>query len=128
MLCLALLNRWGVIQVLFLFWERLSNNPDCKGWKDTKRNQIEISVLEGVLVESLILINPFSSFLTAGFCANRSILVLNKTDLLPQVQRQKLDSKLRRISGLPPVCLISCHTNEGVQDFLTVLHSSVKNL
>ncbi|KAM9358283.1 5-taurinomethyluridine-[tRNA] synthase subunit GTPB3, mitochondrial [Symphorus nematophorus] len=58
----------------------------------------------------------------------RCLLVLNKTDLLPQEQRQKLDVELRQVSGLPPVCLISCHTNEGLQDFLTELHSSVKTL
>ncbi|XP_041791797.1 tRNA modification GTPase GTPBP3, mitochondrial isoform X2 [Chelmon rostratus] len=59
---------------------------------------------------------------------DRSLLVLNKIDLLPQEQRLKLDRELSRVSGLPPVCLISCHTNEGLQDFLTVLHSSVKTL
>ncbi|KAI3368195.1 hypothetical protein L3Q82_007922 [Scortum barcoo] len=62
------------------------------------------------------------------FPEDRFLLVLNKTDLLPQEKRQKLDEELRRISGLPPVCLISCLSNEGVQNFLTVLHSSVKTL
>uniref|UniRef100_A0A3B4WFV3 GTP binding protein 3, mitochondrial n=1 Tax=Seriola lalandi dorsalis TaxID=1841481 RepID=A0A3B4WFV3_SERLL len=56
------------------------------------------------------------------------LLVLNKTDLLPDDQRQKLDRELRQVSELPPVCLISCHTDEGLQDFLTVLHSNVKTL
>ncbi|XP_030288026.1 5-taurinomethyluridine-[tRNA] synthase subunit GTPB3, mitochondrial isoform X1 [Sparus aurata] len=59
---------------------------------------------------------------------DRCLLVLNKTDLLPQEQRQKLARELGRVSGLPPVSLISCHTDEGLQDFLTVLHSSVKTL
>ncbi|XP_073333359.1 tRNA modification GTPase GTPBP3, mitochondrial isoform X2 [Pagrus major] len=59
---------------------------------------------------------------------DRCLLVLNKMDLLPQEQRQKLVRELRRVSGLPPVSLISCHTDEGLQDFLTVLHSSVKTL
>ncbi|XP_035863444.1 tRNA modification GTPase GTPBP3, mitochondrial isoform X3 [Sander lucioperca] len=59
---------------------------------------------------------------------DRFLLVLNKTDMLPEEQRLKLDRELRRVSGLPPVCLISCHTNAGLQDFLTVLHSSVKTL
>eukprot|EP00066_Takifugu_rubripes_P028391 XP_011617657.1 PREDICTED: tRNA modification GTPase GTPBP3, mitochondrial [Takifugu rubripes] len=62
------------------------------------------------------------------FPVDRVLLVLNKTDLLPQVQRQNLDRELERVSGLPPVCLISCHTDDGLQDFLTVLHSSVRNL
>ncbi|CAI5635517.1 unnamed protein product [Oreochromis niloticus] len=58
----------------------------------------------------------------------RCLLVLNKADLLPEKQRQKLDMELRGVSGLPAVCLISCQTNEGLKDFLTVLHSSVKTL
>lgn len=53
---------------------------------------------------------------------------MNKADLLPEKQRQKLDTELRGVSGLPAVCLISCQTNEGLKDFLTVLHSSVKTL
>ncbi|XP_059198037.1 tRNA modification GTPase GTPBP3, mitochondrial isoform X2 [Centropristis striata] len=62
------------------------------------------------------------------FSADRFLLVLNKTDLLPEEQRLKLHRELRLVSGLPPVSLISCHTNKGLQDFLTVLHSSVKTL
>ncbi|XP_041863199.1 tRNA modification GTPase GTPBP3, mitochondrial [Melanotaenia boesemani] len=58
----------------------------------------------------------------------RCLLVLNKTDLLPETQRQKLDRELRRVCVLPPVSLISCQTNEGLKDFLTVLHSTVRTL
>jgi len=57
-----------------------------------------------------------------------SLLVLNKTDLLPEAQRLALDRELRGVSGLPPVCHISCLTSEGLQDFLSVLHASVKTL
>ncbi|XP_008404773.1 5-taurinomethyluridine-[tRNA] synthase subunit GTPB3, mitochondrial isoform X1 [Poecilia reticulata] len=60
--------------------------------------------------------------------AGRCLLVLNKTDLLPEAQREKLNLGLRRVSGLPPVCLISCQTNEGLKDFLTVLQSSIKTM
>lgn len=60
--------------------------------------------------------------------SDRVLLVLNKTDLLPEEQRQQLDGELRRASGLPPVCLLSCHTSQGLQDFLAVLHSSVQRL
>ncbi|XP_060890117.1 tRNA modification GTPase GTPBP3, mitochondrial isoform X1 [Labrus mixtus] len=62
------------------------------------------------------------------FPTDRFLLVLNKTDLLPEEQRQKLDRELRQVSGLPPVCLISCHSNDGLQDFITALHSRVKTL
>ncbi|KAM3876324.1 5-taurinomethyluridine-[tRNA] synthase subunit GTPB3, mitochondrial [Diretmus argenteus] len=56
------------------------------------------------------------------------LLVLNKTDLVPDEQRQRMEKELRCFSSLPPVCVISCQTNEGVQDFLKVLHSRVKAL
>ncbi|XP_069009362.1 tRNA modification GTPase GTPBP3, mitochondrial [Embiotoca jacksoni] len=59
---------------------------------------------------------------------DRCLLVLNKVDLLPEKPRQKLDRELRAVSGLPSVCLISCQTNQGLKDFLTVLHSHVKTL
>lgn len=60
--------------------------------------------------------------------AGRVLLVLNKTDLLSRVQRQHLDRELGRVPGLPPVCLISCHTDEGLQDFLAALSTAVRNL
>lgn len=75
--------------------------------------------------------NPFphcSTRVSVLVPADRVLLVLNKADLLPQDQRQNLDGELGRVSGLPPVCLISCHTAEGLQDFLAALHSAVRNL
>ncbi|XP_034036017.1 tRNA modification GTPase GTPBP3, mitochondrial isoform X2 [Thalassophryne amazonica] len=64
----------------------------------------------------------------AVFSTDRCLLVLNKTDLLPEERRQMLDAELTQASGLPPVCLISCHTNDGLKNFLTALHNSVKTL
>ncbi|KAM9849388.1 5-taurinomethyluridine-[tRNA] synthase subunit GTPB3, mitochondrial [Aulostomus maculatus] len=60
--------------------------------------------------------------------SNRCLLVLNKADLLSEEQKVKLKKELQQMSGLPPVCLISCHTEEGLQEFLTLLHSNVKTL
>ncbi|XP_026179583.1 5-taurinomethyluridine-[tRNA] synthase subunit GTPB3, mitochondrial isoform X3 [Mastacembelus armatus] len=80
------------------------------------------------LWEHLRSILPTQEQTDTAFSADRYLLVLNKTDLLPEDQRQRLGRELRQVSGFPPVCLISCHTNEGLQDFLTVLHSSVKTL
>ncbi|XP_024909257.1 5-taurinomethyluridine-[tRNA] synthase subunit GTPB3, mitochondrial [Cynoglossus semilaevis] len=60
--------------------------------------------------------------------ADRCLVVLNKTDLLPEGERQQLDREVRQVSGLPPVCLISCHTTEGLQLFLTQLQSNLKTL
>ncbi|XP_037325502.2 tRNA modification GTPase GTPBP3, mitochondrial [Pungitius pungitius] len=62
------------------------------------------------------------------FPEDRFLLVLNKRDLLPEGNGLKLDRELRLVSGLPPVCQISCITTEGLQDFLAVLHNSVRTL
>nr|XP_057928327.1 tRNA modification GTPase GTPBP3, mitochondrial [Doryrhamphus excisus] len=63
----------------------------------------------------------------AAFRSDRCLLVLNKVDLLPEEQRQTLKRELGSISRMP-LCVMSCHTNEGLQDFLTTLHSRVKTL
>ncbi|XP_061634632.1 tRNA modification GTPase GTPBP3, mitochondrial isoform X1 [Phyllopteryx taeniolatus] len=60
--------------------------------------------------------------------SDRFLVVLNKVDLLPEEQRDMLKMKFGCIAGLPPVCVLSCHTNEGLQDFLTTLHGRVKTL
>ncbi|TNN35600.1 tRNA modification GTPase GTPBP3, mitochondrial [Liparis tanakae] len=57
-----------------------------------------------------------------------SLLVLNKTDLLPEAQRLALARGLGGVPGLPPVCHLSCLTSAGLQDFLSVLHATVKTL
>ncbi|XP_040926410.1 tRNA modification GTPase GTPBP3, mitochondrial isoform X2 [Betta splendens] len=62
------------------------------------------------------------------FSADKCLLVLNKTDLLPEDGRLTLERELRRVPGLPPICLVSCHTSEGLQGFLTELHGRVKTL
>ncbi|XP_044217071.1 tRNA modification GTPase GTPBP3, mitochondrial isoform X1 [Thunnus albacares] len=80
------------------------------------------------LEEHLRSVLPSQEQCQTAFPVDRCLLVLNKTDLLPEEQRKTLDRELRQISGLPPVCLVSCHTNDGLHDFLTVLHSSVKTL
>ncbi|XP_061153556.1 tRNA modification GTPase GTPBP3, mitochondrial isoform X1 [Syngnathus typhle] len=64
----------------------------------------------------------------ADLPSDRFLVVLNKADLLPEQQRQMLKVNFGCISGLPQVCVISCHTNEGLQDFLATLHSRVKTL
>ncbi|XP_054645710.1 tRNA modification GTPase GTPBP3, mitochondrial [Dunckerocampus dactyliophorus] len=58
---------------------------------------------------------------------DKCLLVLNKVDLLPEEQRRMLKMELGSISRLP-LCVMSCRTNEGLQDFLTTLHSRVKTL
>ncbi|XP_071202500.1 tRNA modification GTPase GTPBP3, mitochondrial isoform X3 [Salvelinus alpinus] len=60
--------------------------------------------------------------------SDRVLLVLNKSDLVPEEQRERTEGELRESSGLPPACFLSCYTSTGLEDFLTVLQSRVKTL
>ncbi|XP_055799714.1 tRNA modification GTPase GTPBP3, mitochondrial isoform X3 [Salvelinus fontinalis] len=60
--------------------------------------------------------------------SDRVLLVLNKSDLVPEEQRERTEGELREITGLPPACFLSCYTSTGLEDFLTVLQSRVKTL
>lgn len=63
-----------------------------------------------------------------SYQTERCMLVLNKLDLLTEERRQRLESDLNTSRGLPCVCYVSCHTNEGLQHFITQLHNRVKDL
>ncbi|XP_076134519.1 5-taurinomethyluridine-[tRNA] synthase subunit GTPB3, mitochondrial [Alosa pseudoharengus] len=56
------------------------------------------------------------------------LLVLNKSDLLSKEQCRSIQSALRESSDLPPACLLSCHTNGGVNGFLSALKNAVQIL
>lgn len=60
--------------------------------------------------------------------AERRVLVLNKLDLLSEWSRQKLQTELTSWAAPPSVCTVSCHSKEGLQDFLAELHNRVKHL
>ncbi|XP_036834677.1 tRNA modification GTPase GTPBP3, mitochondrial isoform X1 [Oncorhynchus mykiss] len=60
--------------------------------------------------------------------SDRVLLVLNKSDLVPEEQRERTEGELRERPGLPPACFLSCSTSTGLEDFLTVLQSRVKTL
>ncbi|XP_029506902.1 tRNA modification GTPase GTPBP3, mitochondrial isoform X1 [Oncorhynchus nerka] len=60
--------------------------------------------------------------------SDRVLLVLNKSDLVPEGQRERTEGELRERPGLPPACFLSCSTSTGLEDFLTVLQSRVKTL
>lgn len=60
--------------------------------------------------------------------SDRVLLVLNKSDLVPEEQRERTEGELRESPGLPPACFLSCYTSTGLEDFLTVLQSRVKTL
>lgn len=77
-----------------------------------------------------LLKNHLSSVISTqeSYRTDRCILVLNKLDLLTEERRQRLEADLNTLTGLPTVCCISCHTNEGLQYFITQLHNRVKDL
>ncbi|MBN3317106.1 GTPB3 GTPase, partial [Atractosteus spatula] len=64
-----------------------------------------------------------------GSGLGRCLLVLNKTDLLTGEQVDGLRGVLSpRPEGLPPVCLLSCRTGDGLGDFLGVLQEQVETM
>ncbi|KAK7888887.1 hypothetical protein WMY93_024447 [Mugilogobius chulae] len=58
----------------------------------------------------------------------QSMVVLNKLDLLTEQRRQRLLTDLSLWTDPPCVCCVSCHTREGLQDFLSQLHLRVRHL
>ncbi|MBN3303004.1 GTPB3 GTPase, partial [Amia calva] len=63
-----------------------------------------------------------------GADPRRCLLVLNKTDLLTGEQVDSLQGVLSQSSGLPPICLLSCQTGDGLEGFLEVLQKDVKTM
>ncbi|XP_072260690.1 tRNA modification GTPase GTPBP3, mitochondrial isoform X3 [Pyxicephalus adspersus] len=55
------------------------------------------------------------------------IIVLNKMDLLSQ-ENLSSTHKLIQQHGLPPICLLSCHTGEGVEEFLRILKQTLETM
>ncbi|KAJ8374691.1 hypothetical protein SKAU_G00052710 [Synaphobranchus kaupii] len=58
----------------------------------------------------------------------RCLLVINKSDLLTDEQVAKIQTVLSQAEELPPVCLMSCHTGHGLDDFMEALLKQVKTL
>ncbi|KAJ8408304.1 hypothetical protein AAFF_G00257180 [Aldrovandia affinis] len=63
-----------------------------------------------------------------GAALPRCLLVLNKTDLLTAEQVAGTQSALGEAEGLPPACLLSCQTGDGLDDFVGALRKHVKAL
>uniref|UniRef100_A0A8C7IMY3 GTP binding protein 3, mitochondrial n=1 Tax=Oncorhynchus kisutch TaxID=8019 RepID=A0A8C7IMY3_ONCKI len=74
---------------------------------------------------STVLPSPEAGMTAAS---DKVLLVLNKSDLVPEEQRERTEGELRERPGLPPACFLSCSTSTGLEDFLTVLQSRVKTL
>ncbi|XP_053714266.1 tRNA modification GTPase GTPBP3, mitochondrial isoform X1 [Synchiropus splendidus] len=91
---------------------------------DSTQLPVNNQQLKSFLQQHLSTVLPSSE----GQMVRRCLLILNKADLLPGEHRLQLRMELGRLSGLPPVSLISCHTSDGLQDFLKALHRSVKTL
>ncbi|KAJ8278645.1 hypothetical protein COCON_G00057110 [Conger conger] len=58
----------------------------------------------------------------------RSLLVLNKSDLLTAEHAAEVQSALDGAQGLPPSCLLSCQTGQGLDGFMEALEKQVKTL
>ncbi|XP_056374197.1 tRNA modification GTPase GTPBP3, mitochondrial [Hyla sarda] len=85
-----------------------------------------IDVCNGLLSRETLLAqlqNIYSSFQGDG--PRNVILALNKVDLLSQESIVYLE-KLCQESGLLPVCLLSCHTGEGISKFLGILRDHLE--
>lgn len=58
----------------------------------------------------------------------RCLLVLNKRDLLSMRTVGSLQKSISQAEGLPPASLVSCHTGEGLDDFLEVFQDRMSTL
>ncbi|XP_062869076.1 tRNA modification GTPase GTPBP3, mitochondrial [Trichomycterus rosablanca] len=58
----------------------------------------------------------------------KCLLILNKSDLLHDDHISVVQKTLQQASNLVPVCILSCHSRDGLHDFLTLLQDRVKTL
>ncbi|XP_066460605.1 tRNA modification GTPase GTPBP3, mitochondrial isoform X2 [Eleutherodactylus coqui] len=85
-----------------------------------------IDVSDGLLSREAPLAHLQNLFSSLQGDGHRSVVVaLNKVDLLSQESIVGI-KQLYQESGLPPVCLLSCHTGEGIGNFLRVLRDRLK--
>ncbi len=56
------------------------------------------------------------------------ILILNKSDLISAEHKCSMQAALEEAAHVPPACLLSCHTKDGLQDLLMALQNRLKTL
>uniref|UniRef100_A0A3Q3K8W7 TrmE-type G domain-containing protein n=1 Tax=Monopterus albus TaxID=43700 RepID=A0A3Q3K8W7_MONAL len=124
----------GGFPVLLTDTAGLRDSPDLVEREGVRRarERVEQADLTLVVVDCAHL--PSDAQEAAAFLLAHLKSILPETGMIPpylSLSDSQLSLKAfqtQRVCGLPPVCLISCHTNEGLQDFVTVLHNSVKTL
>ncbi|XP_072011785.1 tRNA modification GTPase GTPBP3, mitochondrial isoform X2 [Engystomops pustulosus] len=85
-----------------------------------------IDVSDGLLSQEMILANLQNLYPSLQEDGPRSIIVaLNKVDLLSQERIVNLE-KLCQEHRLPTLCLMSCHTGEGISNFLRILRDHLE--
>ncbi|NP_001018605.1 tRNA modification GTPase GTPBP3, mitochondrial precursor [Danio rerio] len=56
------------------------------------------------------------------------ILILNESDLVSAEQQRSIQTSLQELSGAPSACFLSCHSRDGLEELLTLLHNTLKTL
>nr|AIL25244.1 mitochondrial GTP binding protein 3 [Danio rerio] len=56
------------------------------------------------------------------------ILILNKSDLVSAEQQRSIQTSLQELSDAPSACFLSCHSRDGLEELLTLLHNTLKTL
>ncbi|KAJ8277404.1 hypothetical protein GJAV_G00074790 [Gymnothorax javanicus] len=78
------------------------------------------------------LLDYLKSFLSGGedleAAVRHCILVLNKSDLLAEGRVARIRSVLSQAKGLPPICIMSCQTGHGLEEFMEALQKQVQTL
>ncbi|XP_053321737.1 tRNA modification GTPase GTPBP3, mitochondrial isoform X2 [Spea bombifrons] len=116
---------------------RASDDPvEMEGIRRAKERQGDADILVVVIDASEVplnkdaLLNHWQSLLCSTSQAENLgdvIIVLNKVDLLTQSALISLQ-ELCEGPKIPPVCFLSCHTGQGVSDFLDILQGSLENI
>ncbi|KAF3690713.1 tRNA modification GTPase GTPBP3, mitochondrial GTP-binding protein 3 Precursor [Channa argus] len=90
------------------------------------RERVEQADLTLVVVDCAHV--PSDAQQAAAFLQGQLRSVLPSQEQPVPRESEKLDRELKRVCRLPAICLMSCHTNEGLQGFLTLLQNAIKTL
>uniref|UniRef100_W5LIE5 GTP binding protein 3, mitochondrial n=1 Tax=Astyanax mexicanus TaxID=7994 RepID=W5LIE5_ASTMX len=132
----------GGFPVLLSDTAGLRDTGDCVEKEGVRRarHMVELADVTLVLVDSTQL--PQEPPMVSGFLREylmnvlpsgnnykqQRLLILNKIDLLPKEHISAIQNVLTQTSDLAPVCILSCHSREGLERFLTLLQDRLKTL
>ncbi|CAI9581621.1 unnamed protein product, partial [Staurois parvus] len=87
-----------------------------------------IDVSNSTISQDFILAHLHNMCLNVQENGPRSVIVvLNKMDLLSQDHLSTMQELCQK-HGLPPICLLSCHTGEGIGDFLRIFRQTLETI